>query len=166
MARVFVTRRLPGDALDRLAAAHDVDVWPERLPPAPETLRERTSKAEGLLCLLTDRIDAALLDAAPHLGVISNFAVGADNVDVAAAAARAIPVGYTPGVLTATTADLAFALILAAARRLPEGIAAVHDGEWTTWEPGWLLGRDVHDATLAIVGPGRIGEAVARPPAG
>jgi glyoxylate reductase len=162
MARCFVTRHLPGDALDRLAAAHDVDVWPERMPPPPDALRERAAAAEGLLCLLTDRIDGALLDACPDLRVISNLAVGADNIDVAAAKARGIPVGYTPGVLTETTADLAFALILASARRLPEGIAAVRAGEWKTWEPDLLLGRDVHGATLAIVGPGRIGRAVAK----
>jgi glyoxylate reductase len=162
MARCFVTRRLPGDALERLAAAHEVDVWPGRTPPAPEELRERVAGAEGLLCLLTDRIDAALLDAAPSLRVISNYAVGADNIDVAAAKARGIALGYTPDVLTDATADLAFALLLAIARRLPEGIAAVREGEWKTWEPDWLLGRDVHGATLAIVGPGRIGRAVAR----
>jgi lactate dehydrogenase-like 2-hydroxyacid dehydrogenase len=162
MARCFVTRRLPGDALERLAAAHEVDVWPERTPPAPEELRDRVAGAEGLLCLLTDRIDAALLDAAPSLRVISNYAVGADNIDVAAAKARGIAVGYTPDVLTDATADLALALLLAIARRLPEGMAAVRDGEWKTWEPDWLLGRDVHGATLAIVGPGRIGRAVAR----
>jgi glyoxylate reductase len=161
MARCFVTRRLPGDALERLAAAHEVDVWPERTPPSPEELRERAAGAEGLLCLLTDRVDAALLDAAPGLRVISNYAVGADNIDVAAAKARGIAIGYTPDVLTDATADLAFALLLAIARRLPEGIAAVRDGEWQTWEPDWLLGRDVHGATLAIIGPGRIGRAVA-----
>ena len=140
MARCFVTRRLPGDALERLAAAHEVDVWPERTPPAPEELRDRVAGAEGLLCLLTDRIDAPLLDAAPSLRVISNYAVGADNIDVAAAKARGIAVGYTPDVLTDATADLAFALLLAIARRLPEGMAAVRDGEWKTWEPDWLLG--------------------------
>jgi glyoxylate reductase len=162
MARVFVTRRLPGIALKRLAAEHEVDVWPERTPPAPDELRAGVAEAEGLLCTLTDRVDAELLAAAPRLRVISNYAVGFDNVDVAAAAARGIPVGNTPDVLTETTADLAFALILAAARRLPEGIAAVRAGEWLTWEPDWLLGHDVHDATLGIVGLGRIGRAVAR----
>jgi len=162
MARCFVTRRLPGDALGRLAAEHEVDVWPGRRPPAPAELRDRAASADGLLCLLTDRIDATLLAGCPNLRAVSNLAVGCDNVDVEAVRARDIALGYTPDVLTETTADLAFALILAAARRLPEGVAAVREGEWLTWEPGWLLGRDVHGATLGIVGLGRIGRAVAR----
>ncbi|MFL5819058.1 MAG: 2-hydroxyacid dehydrogenase [Solirubrobacteraceae bacterium] len=162
MACCFVTRSLPGRALDRLVAEHEVDLWRERLPPTPGQLRQRASRADGLLCLLTDRIDADLIAACPRLRVISNFAVGCDNVDVPAARARGIALGYTPGVLTETTADLAFALILAIARRLPEGMAAVAAGEWLSWEPGWLLGRDVHSATLGIVGLGRIGQAVAR----
>src|SRR3954449_7307345 len=155
MARCFVTRHLPGTALERLGAEHEVAVWPDRLPPPAEALRERAAEAEGLLCLLTDRVDASLLDACPRLRVISNLAVGADNIDIEAVRARGIPVGYTPGVLTETTADLAFALLLAAARRLPEGIVAVREGEWKTWEPDWLLGRDVHGAVLVIIGAGR-----------
>jgi glyoxylate reductase len=163
VARVFVTRRLPGDAVDRLAAAgHELDVWPERSPPPPEALREHAAQADALLCMLTDRIDADLLEAAPRLRAIANYAVGTDNIDLEAARARGIAVGVTPGVLTDATADIAFALLLAIARRLPEGEAAVRDGEWTTWEPDWLLGRDVHGATLGIVGRGRIGDAVAR----
>jgi glyoxylate reductase len=162
MAHVFVTRDLPGGALDRLAAEHEVDVWPERTPPPPDALRARTAPAQGLLSLLTDRIDAALLDACPNLRVIANYAVGVDNVDLDAARARRVAVGNTPDVLTETTADLAFALILAAARRLSEGERAVREGEWLTWEPGWPLGRDVHGATLGVVGYGRIGRAVAR----
>jgi glyoxylate reductase len=162
MAHVFVTRDLPGGALDRLAAEHEVDVWPERTPPPPDVLRARAAPAQGLLSLLTDRIDAALLDACPELRVIANHAVGVDNIDLDAARVRGIAVGNTPDVLTETTADLAFALILAAARRLPEAERAVREGEWLTWEPGWLLGRDVHGATLGIVGYGRIGRAVAR----
>jgi glyoxylate reductase len=166
MARCFVNRRLPGLALERLAAEHDVDVWPESSPPSPRALREHAREAEGLLALLTDAVDAELIAASPRLRVISNMAVGCDNVDVQAARARRIAVGYTPDVLTETTADLAFALILAAARRLPEAANAVRDGSWTTWDPAFLLGRDVHGATLGIVGRGRIGSAVAQRAAG
>lgn len=162
MARVLVTRALPGDALDRLRAVLDVDVWPGNLPPHPSELRERVPGAEGLLTLLTDRVDAALLDHAPRLRVIANYAVGSDNVDLAAAAERGIAVGTTPDVLTDATADLAFALLLAAARRIVEGHEAVRAGRWRTWEPRGWLGADVHGATLVVVGPGRIGEAVAR----
>lgn len=163
MARCFVTRVLPGTALDRLAASgHEVGVWPRDRPPSPEELRERVRDAEGLLCMLTDRIDAALLDAAPGLRAISNYAVGSDNVDREATAARDIPVGVTADVLTGATADLAFALMLAAARRLPEAAAAVRDGGWGTWQPEGWLGHDVHGATLLVVGPGRIGRAVAQ----
>ncbi len=162
MARCLVTRRLPGDAVDRLAAEHEVDVWSGELPPSPAELRSRVAGAEALLCLLTDRIDAALLDAAPRLRAIANYAVGTDNIDLDEARARGIPVGVTPDVLTDATADLAFALILAAARRLPEAHAAVRGGRWRTWEPRGWLGHDVHGATLVIVGPGRIGAAVRR----
>jgi glyoxylate reductase len=162
MARVLVTRRLPGPALQRLEAEHEVDVWPEPMPPPPDALRARAARAEGLLALITDRIDADLIANCPDLRVISNYAVGSDNVDVRAAAARGIPVGVTPDVLTNATADLAFACLLAAARRLPEAMAAVREGTWKTWGPEWLLGYDVHGATLGIVGFGRIGRAVAR----
>ena len=137
-------------------------MWPERSPPPPALLRERTARADALLCMLTDPVDAELLDAAPRLRAIANYAVGSDNIDLEAARARGIPVGVTPGVLTDATADIAFALILAIARRLPEGEAAVRAGEWLTWEPDWLLGRDVHGSTLGIVGRGRIGSAVER----
>ena len=163
MAHVFITRALPGDATGRLTAAgHDVDVWDGNLPPHPTELRERTAHAHGLLTTLSDRVDQQLLDAAPDLRAIANYAVGSDNVDLAATAARDIPVGVTPDVLTDATADLAFALLLAAARRLVEGHDAVVNGRWRTWEPQGWLGADVHGATLAIVGPGRIGQAVAR----
>jgi glyoxylate reductase len=162
VARCFVTRQLPGQALDRLRAAHEVEVWPERLPPTHDQLTERVAGIDGLLSLLTDRIDAPLIERAPSLRAISNYAVGYDNVDLEAATARGIRVGNTPDVLTEATADLAFALLLAAARRLPEAAAAVRGGDWLTWEPGRLLGADVHGATLGIVGMGRIGRAVAR----
>jgi glyoxylate reductase len=162
MARCVVTRRLPGDALDRLAAAHEVEVWAGELPPPPEELRTLTGSADGLLCLLTDRVDRALLEAAPRLRAIANYAVGTDNVDLAATAERGIPVGVTPDVLTDATADLAMALLLAAARRLPEAREAVLAGRWRTWEPGSFLGLELRGATLVVVGPGRIGRAVAR----
>src|SRR4051812_28740170 len=162
MARCLITRTLPGDALDRLREEHDVEIWEGDMPPSPDELREHAAGAEGLLCLLTDRVDAAMLDAAPRLRAIANYAVGTDNVDLAETAARGIPVGVTPDALTDATADLAFALLLAAARRLVEGHEAVRDGDWRTWEPRGWLGVDVHGATLAIVGAGRIGQAVAR----
>ena len=162
MATVFVTRALPGDALVRLGAAHDVTVWDGALPPVPAVLREAVAGAEGLLCLLTDRVDAPLLDAAPRLRAIANYAVGTDNIDLAQTVARGIPVGVTPDVLTEATADLAFALLLAAARRLPEAAAAAREGAWRTWEPAGWLGTDVDGAALGIVGFGRIGRAVAR----
>jgi glyoxylate reductase len=166
MARVFVTRFVPGPALEALRAAHTVEVWPERLPPTPEQLRAHVAEAEGLLCLLTDRVDAALLDAAPRLRAVANYAVGTDNVDLNACRARGIAVGNTPDVLTDATADLAFALLLACARRLVEGAAEVRSGDWVTWEPNRGIGADVTGATLGIVGMGRIGRAVARRAAG
>jgi glyoxylate reductase len=161
-ARVFVTRRLPGDALDRLTAEHDVEVWPERLPPPRAELLRRVPELEGLLSLLTDPVDAELIEAAPRLRAISNYAVGVDNVDVEAATARGIPVGNTPDVLTESTADVALALMLGIARRLTEGQEFVRAGEWVTWEPGLMLGHDLHGATVGIVGYGRIGQAVGR----
>jgi glyoxylate reductase len=166
MARCFVTRSLPGPALDRLRAEHEVEVWSERLPPAYEELSARAAGVEGLLTLLTDRVDAALIEHCPRLRVISNYAVGYDNVDIDAAVARSIAVGNTPDVLTEATADLTFALLLAAARKLPEAIASVRQGDWLTWEPARYLGAAVQRAVLGIVGPGRIGRAVARRAAG
>ncbi len=162
MARCFVTRELPGGALDRLRAAHEADVWPGDMPPSRDELVAHAREAEGLLCLLTDTIDADVIEACPRLRAISNYAVGSDNIDRDAAAARGIEVSVTPDVLTETTADLAFALLLAAARRLPDGERAVRAGEWRTWEPSGWLGHDVHGATLAVIGAGRIGEGVAR----
>jgi glyoxylate reductase len=162
MARVFVTRELPFPALERLEAEHEVDTWPGDLAPPPDDLRAHTSEADGLLSMVADRVDEALLDAAPNLRAIANYAVGTDNIDLEAAAARSIPVGNTPDVLTDATADLAFALILALARGIVSGAETVRAGEWRTWEPAGALGTDLAGATLGIVGRGRIGEAVAR----
>ncbi len=165
--KVFVTRLIPEGGLELIRQACDAEVWPGELPPPREVLLERVRGVAGLLSLLTDRVDADLLDAAgPQLKVVSNMAVGYDNVDVAAATARGIPVGNTPGVLTETTADMAFALLMAAARRIVEGADYVRAGRWHTWSPTLLLGYDVYGATLGIVGMGRIGQAVARRAAG
>lgn len=142
--------------------AHDVAVWPHPLPPSPSQLRDLAREADGLLTLLTDHVDSALLDVCPRLRVVSNYAVGTDNVDLDACAVRGVLVGRTPDVLTDSTADLTLALILAAARRLPEAAAAVAAGRWRTWEPARWLGLELAGATLLVVGPGRIGRAVAR----
>ena len=165
MGRVLVTRLLPSQAaLARLRSEPglDVDVWGEPRPPTADELAERAARCSGILTMLTERVDAALLERCPGLRVVANMAVGFDNVDVDAATARGVLVTNTPGVLTEATADLTLALMLAAARRLPEGSAAVREGRWGPWDPGWLLGRDLGGLTLGIVGPGRIGAAVAR----
>jgi glyoxylate reductase len=162
LARVFVTRELPGQALERLRQRHDVEVWPAPLPPTPEQLAAGAQAADALITLPSDRVDAALIDHSPQLRAIGNYAVGYDNIDLDAASARQIQVGNTPDVLTDATADLTFALLLAAARNLPAALAAARGGEWSTWEPARYLGADVYGATLGIIGRGRIGSAVAR----
>jgi glyoxylate reductase len=162
MARVFVTRKLPGTAVERLSAEHEVEIWPGALPPPRGELLGGVAHAEGLLSLLSDRVDAELIDAAPKLRAVANYAIGVDNIDLEAAAGRGIQVGNTPDVLTDATADLAWALMLAAARRIVEAHRAVVDGEWRTWEPEGWVGVDVHGAALAVIGAGRIGRAVAQ----
>ncbi|MDQ7029145.1 MAG: D-glycerate dehydrogenase [Ardenticatenia bacterium] len=162
MNNVFVTRPIPQNALDHLRREATVEVWPGPLPPPYEELRRRVATCDGLLCLLTDRVDATLIASAPKLRVISQMAVGYDNIDVAAATSRGIPVGHTPGVLTEATADLTWALILATARRVVEGMRFIDAGQWQTWDPLGLLGMELHGATLGILGLGRIGAAVAR----
>jgi len=161
--RVFVARVIPEEGLEAVRAVCDMDLWEDELPPPRDELLRRVAGCDGVLTLLTDHVDDEFLDAAgPGLRVVSNFAVGFDNIDVAACARRGIPVGNTPGVLTETTADLAWALLMAAARRIPEGDRYVRAGKWKTWGPMLLLGPDVHGATIGIVGFGRIGQAVAR----
>ncbi len=160
--RVFVTRQLPGDALARLAAQVSLRVWEEQLPPPRDVLLSEAREVDGLITLLTDRVDEPLLDSAHRLRAVSNVAVGYDNIDVAACTARRIPVGNTPGVLTETTADFAFALLMGLARRVAEADVYVRAGKWRTWEPGLLLGTDVYGATLGLVGLGAIGAAMAR----
>ncbi len=164
--RVFVTRPIAEPALRRLAAAARVDLWDDELPPPRNELLARSARADGVLSMVTDRFDAAALAALPRLRAISNFAVGVDNIDLAAATRAGLPVGHTPGILTETPADLAFALLMAAARRVAEGDRYVRAGRWRTWGPKVMLGRDVWGATLGVIGWGAIGQAMARRAAG
>lgn len=159
--KVFITRRLP-TALEPLQQVASIEVWTERQPPPYEVLLEKVKTIDGLLCLLTDQIDQQLIEVGTSLKVISQMAVGYDNIDIAAVTQRHIPVGHTPGVLTDATADFAWALLMAAARRVVEADRLTRAGEWRTWEPDLLLGPNVTGATLGIVGFGRIGQAVAR----
>lgn len=160
--RVYVTRILPKLAMDRIYSHCDAKVWKGDLPPPRDVILENVADVEGLLSLLTDKADSELMDKAPKLKVISNYAVGFDNVDIAAATKRGIVVGNTPGVLTETTADFAFTLLMAAARRVAEGDRMVRAGKWKTWGPMTLLGQDIHGSTLGIIGLGRIGAAIAK----
>ncbi len=160
--KVFVTRRIPAAGLDRIHQHCDTEVWPEQMPPPYELIRQKVADCDGLVSLLTDRIDAGLMDAAPRLKVVSNYAVGFNNIDVAAATTRGIAVGNTPGVLTHATADMAFCLLIAAARRLVSSVQYAQAGQWKTWEPLGHLGQDLAGRTLGVVGMGRIGYALAR----
>ena len=165
--KVFVTRVIPDKGLELIGDMCEVDLWQDELPPAREELLMHVKGVDGLLCLLTDRVDGEVMDAAgEQLKVISNHAVGFDNIDISAATARGIPVGNTPEVLTDATADFAFALLMAVARRIPEAERYVHDGKWKTWGPRLLLGVDIQGATLGLIGFGRIGQAMARRAAG
>jgi glyoxylate reductase len=162
MARCFVTRSLPGEALDRLRAEHEVDVWPGSEPPPRDDLLARARGAAALLTTVSDPVDAGAIAELGDLRAIANYAVGTDNIDLEAATERGIPVGNTPDVLTGTTADLAWALMLAVARQVVAGDASVRAGRWTSWSPQAFLGHDLHGTTLGVVGFGRIGQAVAR----
>jgi glyoxylate reductase len=166
-AKVFVARIIPDDGLRKVTEATDATVWQDELPPPRNELLRAVEGCDGVLTLLTDRVDAEFLDrAGRQLKVVSNYAVGFDNIDVPECTRRGIPVGNTPGVLTETTADLAFALLMAAARRLAEGDRYVRAGKWKTWGPMLLMGPDIHGATIGIVGFGRIGQALAKRAAG
>src|SRR3954470_17680861 len=161
-AKVFVTRVIPAAGLDRVREFCDADIWSEPLPPSADVFRQKVSGCEGLLSLLTERIDGAVMDAAPRLRVISNYAVGFNNIDIPAATARGVAIGNTPGVLTDATADMAFCLLIGAARRLVDGHDYGRAGKWKTWEPLGHIGQDLVGRTLGIVGMGRIGYAMAR----
>ncbi len=161
--KIFVTRELPGSALTRLQQSHQVSIWPHRTQPTPAELLDNVAGCHGLLTLLSDRIDERVMEAAGSgLQVISNYAVGYNNIDLAAAGRRGIRVGNTPDVLTDATADLAVTLLLAAARRVKEASDEVRGGQWQTWEPAGLLGRELRGKTLGVVGIGRIGTAFAQ----
>lgn len=159
---VLLTHPLPADWLKSLEGRVRLIIGPEDAIGFPQALLEHLPEAEGLITLLTDRVDAALLARAPRLRVVSNMAVGVDNIDLQACKARGIVVGNTPGVLTDATADLTLALILSAARRLPQAAADAREGRWKTWSPTGWLGLDLNGATLGIFGMGKIGQAVAR----
>jgi glyoxylate reductase len=158
---VIVTRALPQGWLDRLSP-YELVVGPADHAGWTQPLLAALPRADAILCLLTEPIDDAILERAPRLSVVSNMAVGVDNVDVDACTRRGIPVGHTPGVLTEATADLTFALLLARARRLPEATTDAREGRWSIWSPDGWLGMDLQGATLGIVGMGQIGRAVCR----
>lgn len=160
--KIVVTRQIPEAGLNLLRDKGVVTVWEDELPPSAEQLDTLLGEADGALTLLTDRIDGAVLDRHPNLKVVSNFAVGYDNIDPNAATERGVIVCNTPDVLTAATADHTWALLMAAARRIPESIEYVREGKWRTWGPLLLLGQEISGATLGIIGLGRIGKEVAR----
>jgi glyoxylate reductase len=157
--RVLLTRRVPSSILARLEAVCDVQL--EETALTPEQLRERIRDKDGLISVLTDRVDEALLDAAPALKVVANIAVGYDNIDVPAAARRGVVVTNTPDVLTEATAELTWALILSAARRIAEGDRLIRRGGWKGWAIDFMLGTELRGKQLGIIGRGRIGRAVA-----
>ena len=162
LPRVFLSRRLPDAAMALLTGKVQADIWEGDTPPSPDELIKNTQGKIGLLCLLTDKITDEFLNACPDLKVVSQMAVGIDNIDIAACRSRGILVGNTPGVLSETTADLAFALLLSTARRMGEAELFLRNGEWKTWSPMLLTGHDVHHATIGIIGLGKIGFEMAR----
>ena len=161
-AKVFVSRLIPEEGLAMMRDLTEMTVWEGELPPPREVMLQKARESDGLVTLLTDKVDGELMDVNPRLKVISNYAVGFDNINIPAATERGIPIGNTPGVLTDTTADLAFTLLMAVARRIQESIDYVRTGKWKTWGPKLLTGIDIHGATLGIVGLGRIGQGMAK----
>jgi glyoxylate reductase len=161
--KVFVTRVIPAIGLDRIKANCDAEIWVDQVPPPRDVLLQKVRGCEGAVTLLTEKVDAEFFDAAgQQLKVISNYAVGFNNIDVAEATRRGVRVGNTPGVLTEATADLAFALLISAARHVVDGHRYVLDGKWITWEPLGHIGQDLCGKTVGVVGMGRIGYAMAR----
>lgn len=160
---VYITRRIPDSTLEKISEVCQVEMWEEEDVPVPrDVLEEKIENIDGLFCLLTETIDEELLQKAKQLKVISNMAVGYNNIDVAAATEKGIFVTNTPGVLTETTADLTFALLMATARRIVEASDFLREGSWKTWSPMLLTGQDIYGATLGIIGMGRIGESLAK----
>ncbi|MFG6147478.1 2-hydroxyacid dehydrogenase [Halobacillus sp. B23F22_1] len=160
---IFITRKLPDEIVKSLEQHFDIKMWEEEDTPVPRSVLLRETKdVEGIYCLLTDTIDEEVIEGAPHLKVISNMAVGFNNIDIGAAEQRGIVVTNTPGVLTETTADLTFTLLMSTARRIVEASDFLRNGNWDTWSPMLLTGQEIHGSTLGIIGLGRIGEAVAR----
>lgn len=160
--KIFITRAISEQAVVRLRASADVEVWPDEEPPSQEILLKKAPNLDGLITMLSDPIDAAIIENASRLKVISQMAVGFDNIDISTATEHNIPVGHTPGILTETTADFAWALLMAAARRIPEAERQVRGGIWKPWGPDILTGPDVYGAVIGIIGFGRIGQAMAR----
>lgn len=160
---VFITQKLPDQAVAELEELYKVRMWPEEDTPAPrEKLLEEAKEAHALWTMLSDQVDNELFEAAPNLKIVSNLAVGYNNIDLEAARKHGVTVTNTPDVLTESTADLTFALMLATARRIIEAEKSVRSGEWKSWTPMGMTGQNVAGATLGIIGMGRIGEAVAR----
>ncbi len=161
--KVFVTRKIPQEGLEMVTGRFEVTVWPSEHPPSREEIIEKAADCQGLITLLSDPIDADLMSQLPSLKVIAQYAVGYDNIDVEEATRRRILVTNTPGVLTETTADLTWSLIMATTRRIVEADRYIRSGKWNVaWGPELLLGADIHGATLGIIGMGRIGQAVTK----
>jgi len=161
MAKIFLTRRLPEEGL-KMLEEHDLEIYEGDAPPSKEEIIEGVKGKDALICLLTDKIDAEIMDSSPKLKVIANYAVGIDNIDINEATKRGIFVTNTPGVLTETVADLAWALLMAIARRIIEGDKFMRQGKFKGWAPLLMLGGDIYGKTLGIIGAGRIGTAVAK----